>query len=115
MKPIRYTHVIFGYCLFLWVLFFILTLLLERPETYALNFRDQGRIIQGVLYCLVGIVCCLMTILLYRINKTRHKDVVEYLMGYFGLTTIGILLQGVFSIIEFQIRDFQTFYRDWET
>jgi hypothetical protein len=53
-----------------------------------------------------------MVFLLFKLNRQRHKDVIVQLIGYFGLSAIGVLLQGVFGIIEFDVRDFQTFFTD---
>jgi hypothetical protein len=86
--------------------------MIVQPDNYIIGFRDRGRIIQGVLYCIVGLVCGMMEILLFRLNRDRHKDVIVHLMGYFGLIAFAVLLQGVFSIIEFEIRAFQTFWTD---
>jgi hypothetical protein len=96
----------------LWVANLIITLLVLDISDFTLEFRDQGRIIQGVLYCVVGFVCIFMVLLLMDIYRKREKNVILLLMGYFILTGIAVFLQGLFGIVEFTVRNFQIFWTD---
>lgn len=112
MSKIKYISVIKWYSIIIWVIFLILTINIQEINNFEVNLRDYGRIIQGIIFVIVAFVCFLMLILLYQLNKSRQKDIIVQLIGYFSLSAIGLLLQGIFEIIEFQVRDFQTFFTD---
>lgn len=112
MHKLNYIKLIFFGSFLLFGFFLLLTILVLHPDSYSVALRDEGRIIQGAVYCIIAMVCFIMVIFLYHLNKQRHKEVVGQLIGYFGLMVMALLLQGIFSIIEFSIRDFQTFWTD---
>ncbi len=95
-----------------WIIILVIKIIITDISTFAMQFRTTDRIIQGVLYMLMTAVCLIMVGKLYQKYKERKTEITLILITYFTFSASGAFLQGFFSILEFEVREFQTFFTD---
>ena len=97
-------------------LWFIATAIIKlfqvNEQNYAIQLRDRNHIIPGIFFLIMGLIAMVMAIQLQIRIKKKYSFVTSTLIYFFLVSMGGGLLQGIFGIIEFQVRAIQVIWTD---
>lgn len=96
----------------LFVITAVIKLIQLNAQNFAIQLRDINHIIAGFFFLVMGIIALIMGIKLHFRLQKNYTLVASALIYFFLVSAGGGFLQGIFGIIEFQVREIQVIWTD---